>query len=195
MLNEVHEDSVLLNKLGVFKTITGRLTQGAQFVVGKNLYQVMKSSMYVTLVKYNAASKKPKINKATYGGYAYEVGGIGANAFNTAAGKKVTSITINSYITQIGKNAFANTKALKTLTFKSTTGIKRVYDSKYNLKSVKVYPDCTVAKKAFAKAGKGGGTQLTVKLGKYGIWSKEAAKYKKFLKSKGLSGSAKLKTY
>lgn len=185
---------MISNKLGCIKTISGRLSQGAQFTVGKNLYKVMKSSPYVTLVKYNAKSKKPKVNKAKYGGYAYEVGGIGAGAFNTAAGKKVTSITINSNISQIGKNAFANTKALKTLMFKYTAWIKRV-ESGSRLKSLKVSSGCTVAKKAFAKAGKGGGKQLTVKLSKYGVSNNEVAKYKKFLKSKGLPGKAKLKTW
>ncbi|MBR0405243.1 MAG: leucine-rich repeat protein [Eggerthellaceae bacterium] len=183
------------NKLGCIKTIAGRLPCGAKFTVGGNLYEVMKSTMYARLLKYNAKSKKAKINKATYGKYAYEVAGIGANAFNTAAGKKVTSITINSYLTEIGAKAFYNTKALKTLTLKSTGWMQRLYDKKYNLKKVKVAKDCSVARKAFSKAGKKGGKGLTVKLGKSGVWSKEAGKYKAFLKSKGLSSSAKLKTW
>ena len=183
------------NTLDCFKSIQGRLSNGAQFVVGGNQYQVMPHSFNVRLVKYGAKAKKAKVEKVTYGGYAYEVGAIGANAFNNSAGRKVTSITVNSYLYEIGANAFANTKALKTLAFKSTGWIKRVYDKKYNLKSLKVNADCSIAKKAFSKAGKGGGKNLTVKLGKSGVYRKEVAKYKKFLKKKGLSGKAKLKQW
>jgi len=183
------------NPLGCFKTLQGRLPFGAQFTVGNNLYQVMKLTMDVKLMQYNGKAKKVKVNKVSFGGYNYEVGGIGAGAFNTKAGKKVTSIALNSYITEIGAKAFANTKALKKLTFKYMGWMKRVYDAKYNLKKVKVDSASVIAKKAFTKCGKNGGKSLTVVIGRTGVWHKEAAKYKKLLRSRGMSKSAKLKTY
>ena len=184
----------MTNKLTATKAIVGRLSPGAQFKVGGNLYKVMKYSA-AKLAKYGSSKTSATINKVTYGKHAYDVEGIAAGAFNSKAGQKVKSIVVASLVSEIGAKAFYNTKSLTSLRFNYTGWIKRVYDSNYNLKSLKVNSGYTVSAKAFTKCGKNGGKGLTVSLGKNGIWSKEAGIYKTFLAGRGLSRSAKLKSY
>ncbi len=186
--------TVISNKIASVKALTGRVAKGMQFKRGGNVYKTM-DSYSAKLVKYGSSKTKAVINKVTYGKNSLEVQGIAALAFNTTAGKKVTSIVVDSFLEEIGSKAFANTKSLKALRFNYTSWMKRNYDSSYNLRSVTVYPGDIVSAKAFYKCGKGGGKYLKVSLGKNGVWHKDASVYKRFLISRGLSRSAKLKTY
>lgn len=186
----------MTNAAGTLKQIAGLLPPGATFQSAKNTYKVM-DQQYVTLVKYGAAKKKVTIDKVKYGGYSYEVSCIGKNAFNTAAGKKVKSITVKSQIKKIAAYAFAGTKSLKALTFtKNALWIKgkqkKISGSWWEYTKFSVRSGTTVANKALAKMGKNG-KGLTVKFAGFGeIYSNEKTKLKKFMKKKGMPAKAKV---
>ena len=185
----------MVNKPAYLKSIGGMLPTGASFKVGKNQYKVanVNNARVAMLVKYGNASAKATVNVATYGRVGYFVTQIAAGAFNTSAGHKVTNIVVKSELTKIGKNAFAKTKALKKLTFEMPWW-KRVYSNDGKLTSVVPLPGVSVAKKAFAQCGKGGGSGLTVTFVS-GVGEKEAPQFASLLRSRGMSKSATLKVY
>ena len=92
-----------------------------------------------------------------------------------------------SYVSRI------ETKALKKLTFEMPWW-KRVYSNDGKLTSVVPLPGVSVAKKAFAQCGKGGGSGLTVTFVS-GVGEKEAPQFASLLRSRGMSKSATLKVY
>lgn len=161
--------------------IRGRLGTGATFKSDGNTYKVRDYSE-VKLVSYG--SKKTKANASTtkFGGYKYRVSAIGANAFNTKAGHKVTSVTLGSSVEGIGKHAFYKTSKLKTLNMRSAWSL-------FGYNSSSKWTTKGVAKGALSKCGKSGGKGLTVKTGGYGYVKKQT---KKALVRVGLSSKAKV---
>lgn len=101
----------------------------------------------------------------TVSGHKYNVTTIANNAFKGS--KKLKTLVIGKYIKKIGKNAFYNCKKLKKITIKT---------SKLTLKNI--------GKNAF----KGTAKKASVKVPK-----KKLKLYKKVLKKRGLSKSAKVK--
>ena len=183
------------NKPAVLKSIKGALPAGASFKVAGNTYKVKRAyatSGSAILTKYGSSTTSFTFNKAKFGGVSYTVEGVAAKAFNTKAGQKVKKLVFANSIDYIGANAFANTKALTSLVFRQFSA-KASYSSDYRtVKSYSLYSGTTINKKAFAKAGKGGGKKLVVTLNK-GVYSYQSNAYKKLLVSKGLPKSAKLK--
>jgi hypothetical protein len=98
------------------------------------------------LVRYKAAKRKAKVNKVKFGGETYDVSDIGANAFNTAAGHKVTSIKLGESVTQIGRHAFFKTTSLKKLDLNSATDL--IYYFEQPAEASEIF------NKAFSKCGK-----------------------------------------
>ena len=181
------------NKVSSLVDIEGILPTGAKFKKDKNVYRVMDYvEQTAKLVKYNGG-KTATINKVKYGKATYKIAGIGAGAFNTSAGKKVTSIAIKSKLSRIESKAFYGTKSLKTLKIRKPYFIKQ--NGKGSSLKLKVRSGCSVSKKAFTKCGKGGGKNLTVVLYNDGVKKSEASTYKSFLVKRGLPKSAKLRQY
>ena len=177
--------------------IIGKLSKGATFKDFGNLYQVNDYNS-VTLKKYGKTGiTNASIGEAYYGRCTYNITAIGAGAFNTSAGHKVVNLEVRSYsyLDSIGANAFYGTTALRTLTFYSYGWMKANYSSSYKLTSVTTRSGCVVAKNAFAKMGYKSGAGLTVKIGKYGTYRKEAGYYKNYLVAHGMPRAAKLYTY
>ena len=191
------------NKLGTLKKIQGYLPIGATFVLAKNTYQVTYWG-YATLLKYGSTSKKATIYKVKYGNKAYEVTGIGKNAFNTKAGKKVKSIIIKSPINKISAKAFAGTKSLKLLKFANRgnnwiDGKTKTVSGEMNeweeYTSFFVCEGVSVSNKAFANMGTNGGTGLTVRIADFNTFEpQEMVLFEKFMKSKGMPANVKLVT-
>ena len=186
--------SSMTNKIDCLKSVVGCLPVGAQFAVGNNQYKITGSSS-VKLVKFGKNVKKATINEVSYGKRSYSILSIGAGAFNTAAGHKLTTIIFAINTDEIGANAFANTKALTTLRFNDPSWIQLVMSANGKPKKVKVSSGSTISTKAFAKCGKKKGKGLTVSIGKTGVYHTLAGKFKKFLIGRGLPRAAKLKTF
>lgn len=131
----------------------------------KAVYKVTGSN---TVEYTKAASNKAKVtipSTVTYQGRKYQVTSIGAKAFRNS--KKLKKVVIPSTVRKIGKQAFANCKKLKSITIKT------------NKLSAK-----TIGNKAF----KGINAKATIKVPK-----KKLKLYKKILRAKGVSASAKIK--
>lgn len=161
--------------------IRGRLGTGATFKSDGNTYKVRNYSG-VKLVSYGSKKTKANASTAKFGGYKYRVSAISANAFNTKAGHKVTSVTLGSSVESIGKHAFYKASKLKTLNMRSAW-----YLFGYNSSSK--WTTKGIAKGALSKCGKSGGKGLTVKAGTYGYVKKQT---KKALVRVGLSSKAKV---
>lgn len=165
--------STVSNKVSALTVTGGLLGEGASFKKSGSTYKVTSAGYYVTLVSWGGG-KKANLNTVSYAG-TYRVRGIGANAFNTAKGKKVTKITLGMLVSSIGKNAFKNTKKLTNL------NIKDWY-------AQLLYGNLSISKKAFKGCGKSSGKKLKVHTGsRY-----QNAKVKKKLVKKGLSKKAKV---
>lgn len=161
--------------------IRGRLGVGTTFKSGGNTYRVLGYTE-IKLVSYGSSKTKVSVNNVKFGGYEYRVSAISANAFNTKAGHKVSSITLGSSIKSIGKHAFYKTAKLKTLNMRFP-----MYLFKYNSSSK--WTTSGIAKGALSKCGKAGGKGLTVRVGSYGYVPKQT---KKALVRVGLSSKAKV---
>ncbi len=137
------------------------------FTVGNNTYKILTSkTVAFTGVTQDTASVTIPA-KVTYKGTSYKVTKIAAKALknNTA----VTSLTIGKNVKSIGKKAFYGTKNLTRIIVKS----KKLKAS-------------SIGKKAFSKAGSSA-ESLSVK-----VPAKKLSAYKKILKKKGLTTSAKI---
>lgn len=131
----------------------------------KAVYKVTGSN---TVEYKKSASNKTKVtipSTVIYQGKKYQVTSIGAKAFRNS--KKLKTVVIPSTVKRIGKQAFANCKKLKSITIKT---------NKLNAK--------TIGNKAF----KGVNARVTIKVPK-----KKLKLYKKILRAKGVSASAKIK--
>lgn len=141
---------------------------GGSFTVGGITFKVTKSagrnSEVAAIALYAKSVKKVTINATVLnGGLPYKVTAIGDNAFKKAT--NLSSITIGSNLTQIGKSAFEGCKKLKKITIKSSK-----------------------LKKVGKKAIKGIHKKATIKVPK-----KKIKKYKKLFKKAGLKKSMKVK--
>lgn len=148
------------------KSFTIKLDKGKNFTSGKYKYKVTGSST----VAFNgiASTKTTKVTipkTVTYGGKTFKVTSVADNALKNKT--KVTSVTIGTNVTSIGKNAFYGCKKLKTITIK-TTSLKSVGKNAF--------------KNIYAKA--------TIK-----VPEKKYTAYKKLLKGKGLGSKVKIRSY
>lgn len=169
------------NSYKLLGKIRGCLGKGATFKVDRNMYKVCDLSR-VKLVSYGSSKTKANASTAKFGGYKYRISAISANAFNTKAGHKVSSITLGSSVESIGKHAFYKTSKLKTLNMRSSFRL-------FGYNSSSKWSTKGIAKGALSKCGKNGGKGLTVKAGGYGYLPK---KTKKALVRVGLSSKAKV---
>lgn len=120
----------------------------------------------VVAIKAGAFKNNKKLKKITI---AAGIKKIGNSAFSGCTALKTVSFKKGSKLETIGKNAFSGCKALTSMTITST-----------KLKSI--------GKQAFKKAGSKNYKKLVIKVPKAKI-----TKYKKLLKSAGLSKKAKIK--
>ncbi len=100
--------SILL--LGAFFVVTAGVVSAAQD--GDYIYTVNNGN--ATIIGYTGAGGAITI-PSTLGGYPMVA--IGNSAFNSANGHLVTSVTIPSGLTSIGRNAFSNCASLTSITF------------------------------------------------------------------------------
>ena len=175
------------NKAACLKKISGKLPVGACFKVAGNEYAI-RTEDEATLTRYGSSKKSVTLNKVSFGGSTFEVRGIGANAFNTKQGRKLTSIVCKLRLKAIGKNAFTNTTSLAKLTL--CLNLEPVW-KKDKPRSLKAYytGGCSVNKTAFKKCGKAGGKKLTVRMNGSTYAS---ALYVKYLRGHGLPKAAKV---
>ena len=187
---------------------------GATFVIGGNTYESTREAA-AKLIKYNSEKTKAKLSEVIFGGYTYPVGEISSRAFATKNGAKVTSLTLGDgvemicpyafkgakslkvihldylYTCEIGNYAFSGTTALTKLEFReySYCPFERLFNNKGELKTVKWANNMKVAKKAFAKCGKNGGSALKVSFSadEYGVPASQAKAYRKLFVSHGMS--------
>ena len=123
-----------------------------------------------TVAYQGPANKKAKTATVpaavTIDGVTYQVDSIAANAFKNC--NKLTKVTINANIKEIGANAFAGTKSLGNVIIKSKQLAK-------------------IGKKAFSKAGSKNYAKLKVRVPKAKLKA-----YRKMLKNAKLSAKAKV---
>ncbi len=159
--------------------VVGYLAEGVEFAQGGNVYEVTTYPEYAQLKKFGSKKKKVSVGYVTFGKVTYSVTSIGAKAFKNKRGAKVKELTITGTVRTIGKEACANMKSLKKLTFSSPTS------PSFNLSA----GVCTaIGKNAFKNCGKKKGKKLTV----YCPWQAYTAAYKSALVKKGLSKKAKV---
>lgn len=187
--------STMTNKIKCLKSIKGSLPNGASFKAGGNEYKLgtKTSSSGAVLTKYGAKSVKPVFSTVQYGGYKYNVKGVGTKAFNTKQGKKVQSITFKNTAYTISADAFWGTTSLTDLKFAWMPWSETYKNGK--LSSIKWWQEASIAKLAFRKCGKSNGAKLTIRIGDRGVYKDYASKYKQALVAKGLPKGAVLKTY
>ena len=148
----------------ITKTFTISAKKGATFTYGSYKYKITSSST----VAFNGikSTKTTKVNipkTVKYGGKSFKVTSIADKALKNKT--KVTSITISSNLTKIGKQAFYGCKKLKTITIKST---KLTSVGKQALKGIHAKATIKVPKsklKNYKKLlkGKGQGSKVTIK--------------------------------
>ena len=123
-----------------------------------------------TVAYQGPANKKAKTATVpaavTIDGVTYQVDSIAANAFKNC--NKLTKVTVNANIKEIGANAFAGTKSLRNVIIKSKLLAK-------------------IGKKAFSKAGSKNYAKLKVRVPKAKLKA-----YRKMLKNAKLSAKAKV---
>ena len=171
--------------------------EGSTYKVTKKYNSTTDEPGTVELVKYGGTWKDLDLNSDlwyAFDPYVYDAGywvtSIGANAFNTKQGRKVRSLELPvEGVTRIGKGAFKNMTALKTLDLTS-------FFHAYNYKS-KAYKK--IGSNAFKNAGKNKGSALTVYVASAAKNAKNAEKYKanakKQLVKKGLAKKATVKLH
>ena len=179
----------MTNKAACLKAITGPLPDGASFKSKGNVYKVFNYANDVSIQQYGAKSTTPVFEKVRFGGRGYDVKGVCSNAFNTAAGKKVTKIRFNNSLRNIGAKAFAGAKSLSKLEIYCFS-LDYKYDGRGQLKSAKWSRDSKVAKKAFANCGRKKGAGVTILIGI--ACTNDIPIYKKLLVGKSLSPRAKI---
>ena len=101
------------------------LSKGQTFKQAGNTYRIddydaADREGEVVLVTYGSKSTTPTINTVRYKGVTFEVETIGAGAFNTARGHRVTSVKIGRHVDRIKSHAFAGCKKLKTLNMRAS---------------------------------------------------------------------------
>lgn len=105
------------------------LSKGQTFKQGGNTYRIddydaADREGEVVLVTYGSTNTKPTINTVRHKGVTFEVETIGAGAFNTARGHRVTSVKIGKHVDRIKSHAFAGCKKLKTLNMRTSDVIE-----------------------------------------------------------------------
>ena len=99
-------------------TFTIKLSKGDTFTSGKYKYKVTGSSTVAFAGIKNTSTTKVTIPKTvTFGGVTFKVTSIADNALKGKT--KVTSVTIGTNVTKIGKNAFYGCKGLKAISIQT----------------------------------------------------------------------------
>ncbi|MDO4806816.1 MAG: hypothetical protein Q4A07_06170 [Coriobacteriales bacterium] len=160
---------------------------GDSFTKSGNTYRVTEYDPHdndyeAVLVTYGSSNTTPTVNKVTYKGKTFDVEGIGAGAFNTKQGHKVTSIKVGRNVDRIGKRAFKGCKKLATLNLRAADVVDLEYEH-----GAWVVDDLNIASNALSGAGT---KNLKVLCGK----SQKAYRtaYKKALVLCGMRTSAKV---
>ena len=163
---------------------------GTTFKVDGNTYKVTeryKSASdpgEVQLVKYESNKTNPTINTVKYEGKLYEVEAIGRGAFNTANGKKITSVKLGKNVDSIGANAFSGCTKLATIDIAQSD----VIEIDYSRRTKSYYVDeINIGARAFANAGT---KNVTVKCGSANKSYQNTVKIA--LRNKGLHANAKV---
>lgn len=142
------------------------VVEGKTYMAGNYYYKVTsrsKRTVSVTGLRKADVKRINIYNMITLGGEKYKVTSIAPAAFR--GNTKTTSVSIGTYVTSIGKNAFSGCKNLKAVTIKGK-GLKSIGKGAFK----------GISKKAVVKVPK----------------TKYAA-YKKLLAKKGLPGKARIK--
>ena len=142
------------------------VVEGKTYMSGNYYYKVTsrpKRTVSVTGLRKADVKRINIYNMITLGGEKYKVTSIAPAAFR--GNTKTTSVSIGTYVTSIGKNAFSGCKNLKAVTIKSK-GLKSIGKGAFK----------GISKKAVVKVPK----------------TKYAA-YKKLLAKKGLPGKSRIK--
>ena len=179
------------NKTSCLVKVLGRVPVGTKIKVGGNTFEVCDYN-YARLIQYGSSKTTVSFGKIKLAGIVYEVRSVGANAFNTSQGKKVTSLNFANNLNYVGANAFKGTAALTTLRLR--LDVNEQWIPRGNSFSIKVTTpqNAKYSKTAFAGAGKNVGQGLTVKIS----GSDEGISgYKTYLMGLGLPSAAKVGRY
>lgn len=144
---------VLTEARVVYEMLASVPKKGSKHTVGKYRYQVTKSAAKGGTVQLlnpvRKTMKKAAIPaKIQLNDYTYEVTSIAAKAFQK--NKKLTAVTIEKNVREIGKQTFAGCSKLKSITIK-TTKLKKNSIGKNALKGIKKNATIRVPKKKFAQ--------------------------------------------
>lgn len=161
------------NSISCLGEIKGTLGEGASFRAGGSEYRSVDGYGKARLVKYGGSSKKPTVNRCSFGNVGYKVSEVGSKAFSNKRGKVVTKLTLGANVEKIAANSFSGTRKLKML----------------DLRKVRYLDSSFVSKNAFKGCGKGNGKNLTVKVPDVKYMKKY---YKRVLVKKGLSKKARI---
>ncbi len=161
---------------------------GSTFVVDDNTYKVTdrwesaREPGEAALVKYGSKNTKPTVNTVKYQGKVYEVEQIGKAAFNTAQGRKITSVKLGRNVDYVGAQAFSGCAKLKTIDIAQSD----IIELEYSRRTKSFYVDeMDIGGRAFSNAGV---KNVTVKCGSANKSYQNAIK--KALTSKGLRTTA-----
>lgn len=139
----------------------------------------------VTSIADGAFKNNKKVKKVVIGS---NITSIGANAFSGCT--KLNSLTIGNNVTSIGTKAFYKCTSLKKIVIPaevSKIGKQAFYGCK-NLKTLTIKTTTLNSKSIGSKAFSGVNKKATIKVPKQNLKA-----YKKLLKAKGVSSSAKIK--
>ena len=130
------------------------LGKGDAFTVNGNRYVVKDYELddddppEAVLVRYGSANKTPTVNTVRYRGIVFEVEDIARNAFNNAAGHKITKLTLGRNVDEIGARAFYGCKKLKYIDMSACECIDLDFEhGRY------IIDDLDIGKNAFKKCG------------------------------------------
>ena len=159
-----------------------QFARGDIFKVDGNTYRVTDYDVTendlgeVVLVKYGSTKKTAAVNTVKYKGETFKVEAVGKNAFNTAQGRKVTSVTLGRNVDEIGSKAFYGCRKLVKLNMAKAD----VIDIDRNRKGYYI-DDIDIGKNAFKNTGT---AKLKVNCGSKN--SQYQAAYKVALEKRGM---------
>lgn len=161
---------------------SGKAVKGITYTVGKLKYKVTSTSSKnrtVTAVGHVSGTKaKGKLSipsTVKIGGQKFKVTSVGSSAFKKS---QITSVSLGSYVTTVGSNAFYGCKKLKT----ATLGKKVKTIGKNAFASCKKLSKITIKSKSLKSVGKGAIKGISKKA-KIKVPSSKVKTYKKLFKS------------
>ena len=161
---------------------SGKAVKGITYTVGKLKYKVTSTSSKsrtVTAVGHVSGTKaKGKLSVPStvkIGGQKFKVTAVASSAFKKS---QITSVSLGSYVTTVGSNAFSGCKKLKT----ATLGKKVKTIGKNAFASCKKLSKITIKSKSLKSVGKGAIKGISKKA-KIKVPSSKVKTYKKLFKS------------